>query len=78
MSERCVVLGGGGHAAVVIDALRAAGAVEPVAILDPDESVWSMRVLGVPVIGGDDGVLNVTRPRKKSREKAVAGIDNVA
>ena len=53
MSERCVVIGGGGHAAVVIDALQQVGEIEPVAVVDQDEDTWSMRLLGVPVVGGD-------------------------
>jgi UDP-perosamine 4-acetyltransferase len=46
-----LILGGGGHAKVVIDVARAAG-FAPAGILDPAPS--SDEVLGVPVIG-DDG-----------------------
>lgn len=51
--ERCLILGGGGHAAVLIEGLRAAGGVEPVGILDPDASLWGSELLGVPILGGD-------------------------
>jgi len=74
MSERCVVIGGGGHAAVVIDALQAVGEVEPVAILDADESVWSMRVLGVPVVGGDD---ELERLAGEGVERFAVGVGSV-
>lgn len=50
----CVILGGGGHAAVVIDALRSAGSVDRLAVLDSDEATWGEQVLGVPVLGGDE------------------------
>jgi UDP-perosamine 4-acetyltransferase len=50
---RCVILGGGGHARVIIDCLRAAGSVAPAAILDDDETLWGGTVMDVPVLGGD-------------------------
>lgn len=50
----CVVLGGGAHAAVLIDALIAAGAELPRAVLDEDRSRWGEEILGVPIEGGDD------------------------
>ena len=51
---RTLILGGGGHAKVVIDSMRAAGALEEAAILDPDPVLWGHEVLGVPVLGGDE------------------------
>ncbi len=50
----CVILGGGGHAAVVIDAIVAAGNARPVVVLDADPRVWGTTLLGVPIRGGDD------------------------
>ena len=50
----CVVLGGGGHASVVIDALRAGGDAEPYAVLDSDQNRWGTQLLGVPIRGGDE------------------------
>ena len=50
----CVVLGGGGHAAVLIEALCAAGSNIARAILDNDESQWGRDIFGVPVLGGDN------------------------
>jgi UDP-perosamine 4-acetyltransferase len=51
---KCVILGGGGHARVVIDCLRLAGLCEPVAILDSNTALWGEKVDDVPVRGGDD------------------------
>lgn len=53
MSARTALLGAGGHAAVVIEAMRAAG-LTPAFILDRDPDLWGGEVLGVPVLGGDD------------------------
>lgn len=50
----CVVLGGGGHARVLIECLRAAGAARPVAILDANAALWGSEILAVPVRGGDE------------------------
>lgn len=51
---RCIVLGGGGHARVVIDSLRASETAVPVAVLDSDRSLWGRELLGVPIRGGDE------------------------
>jgi sugar O-acyltransferase (sialic acid O-acetyltransferase NeuD family) len=49
----CVLLGGGGHAKVLIECIEAEGKVEPYAILDADQTRWHTEVLGVPIVGGD-------------------------
>ena len=51
---KCVVLGGGGHAAVVIDAILSSGCAKPCAVLDNDSALSGKNILGVPIIGGDD------------------------
>ena len=50
---RCVILGGGGHASVLLDALLLAGTATPVAVLDTNPERHGRTVLGVPVIGDD-------------------------
>jgi sugar O-acyltransferase (sialic acid O-acetyltransferase NeuD family) len=50
--EQIIVLGGGGHAKVVIDALNAYGKYKIAAVLDPSLKKKS-KVLGVKVGGGD-------------------------
>ena len=54
MLPRGVILGGGGHAAVLLDCLLDAGQVEIVGILDRDCARWNTSVFGVSVLGGDD------------------------
>ena len=50
----CVVLGGGGHARVLIDILQSSAGATPYAVLDRDSSLWNRKLLGVPVLGGDE------------------------
>ncbi len=50
----CVVLGGGGHACVLIECLERRPATTIAGVLDPDLRLWGGMVLGVPVLGGDD------------------------
>ena len=50
----CVVLGGGGHARVIVDCLVTSDTARPVAILDTNSSLWGKTVLGVPIVGGDE------------------------
>ena len=54
MSPLCVIIGGGGHARVVIDALRVSGLGEPTAVLDAAPERRGKSVDGVPIIGGDE------------------------
>ncbi len=51
---RVIGLGAGGHAKVVIEALRPAGSYELLGLLDANRELWGTEVLGVPVLGGDD------------------------
>ncbi len=55
---RCVVLGAGGHARVLIDAIVAAGSATIVGLLDPDAS--RRPIDGIRVIG-DDAMLDRLR-----------------
>lgn len=50
---RCVLMGGGGHAAMVIEAMKALGHT-PAFVLDRDRETWGSELLGVPVLGGDN------------------------
>ena len=50
----CIVLGGGGHARVLIDSLRASELAVLYGVLDADSALWGQSLLGVTVLGGDD------------------------
>lgn len=56
VSAGVAVLGGGGHAAVVISALREAG-LSVAAVYDDDPRKWGTKLLGAPVIGAIRGAL---------------------
>ena len=56
MSEAVIVVGGGGHAAVVIEVLRLSG-LEVLGVCDPALRGADATVCGVPVLGGDDEIL---------------------
>jgi len=51
LRPRCAVLGGGGHAKVVVEVLQSQRKYRPVAITDRRAGSWS--VLGVPVVGDE-------------------------
>ena len=70
----CVVLGGGGHAQVLLECLRLTGIAKPVAILDPDSRLVGQRVMDVPVRGGDDLLPTL---RREGVRFFVAGIGGV-
>jgi UDP-perosamine 4-acetyltransferase len=65
--------GAGGHAKVVIDALRAVGGIEVVGLLDPSHQSGRL-VMGVPVVG-DDSVVDQLVARGVSR--AFIGVGSV-
>lgn len=54
MSGVCLIVGGGGHAAVVLDALLLSDSERRYVILDADPSLWGTDVIGIRVAGGDD------------------------
>lgn len=54
MKSRCVILGAGGHAKVVLDCLEATQQMEVVSVLDSNAKLWGKEILGIPIQGGDD------------------------
>lgn len=48
-----IILGAGGHAKVLIDALLASSAVI-LGIVDPNSALAGTKIIGVPVLGGDN------------------------
>lgn len=51
--DKIIVVGGGGHAKVVIDILEAQGEFTIVGVLDPGQRIGE-RIVGFPVLGGDE------------------------
>ena len=52
--QRCAILGGGGHGAVLIEAAKASRLIVPVCVLDADKTRWGKDLLGIPIVGGDE------------------------
>ncbi len=50
---RCVIVGAGAHAAVLLDVLQQAAIASPVAMVDADAALWGTSLCGVPIRGGD-------------------------
>lgn len=52
-TKRCVILGGGGHARVLIDIIVKVGLAEPSVVLDANPNTWHQTLQEVPIIGDD-------------------------
>lgn len=52
--KKVIGIGAGGHARVLIEAIRLMGGAEVVGLLDQDEALHGQVVGGVKVLGGDD------------------------
>lgn len=71
-----IVIGAGGHARVVADALMCAGA-NVLGFTDTDAALWGRTLLGLPVLGGDE-VLNRYSLRDVLLANGIGGVDNRA
>ncbi len=70
-----IIIGGGGHATVVVDALLAAGE-QVLGITDADPTKQGTLVCGVPVLG-DDRVLDEYSPATLQLVNGIGGIGSV-
>jgi sugar O-acyltransferase (sialic acid O-acetyltransferase NeuD family) len=57
----CVVVGGGGHAKVVIDALARSKAANIFGIIDANPDLKGKELMGIPVIGGDEMLERISK-----------------
>ena len=73
--KSCVVIGGGGHAKSLVDALQLQGVYSAVGITDSNQRLWGSSVLGVPVIGADDELPSL---RRRGVEYFVIGVGSVS
>jgi len=53
-SNMCIILGGGGHASVLIDCIRSSGLKWELVVLDSDPKRWGELFMGVKILGGDE------------------------
>jgi sugar O-acyltransferase (sialic acid O-acetyltransferase NeuD family) len=73
MKKDIIVIGGGGHAKVLIDILQMTN-MNIIGILDADSALSGQDVLGVPVIGTDDDIKNYS-PDKVMLVNGLGSID---
>lgn len=70
----CVILGGGGHAKVVVDCLVTSGVATPFCILDLNPKLWGQELLGIPIEGGEDLIPKV---KAKGVTHFVSGVGGI-
>jgi sugar O-acyltransferase (sialic acid O-acetyltransferase NeuD family) len=58
ISKPVIILGAGGHASVLIDALQQTG-TEIMGITDPDETLWGQELMGIEILGDDTKILDI-------------------
>jgi UDP-perosamine 4-acetyltransferase len=68
---KTVIVGAGGHAKVVLEILRLRPGCEVVGLLDPDEKKHGLRLLGLPVLGGDELLPGL---RREQVEEAIVAV----
>lgn len=73
MSKPLLVLGAGGHARVLIEALRQGGH-DPAGLFDADPALTGTKVMGLPVLGTDEALLEY----HPEEVRLVNGIGSVA
>lgn len=66
-----VLIGAGGHAKVIIDIILRQGQLEIVGLTDPRPELAGRKIMGVPVLGGDDVLPEVYRRGVKNALIAV-------
>lgn len=76
VSTGCIGLGAGGHARVVMDALRLAGGPPIVGLLDPRADLHGSSFAGVPVLGGDDRLVDLFARGIRQAFIGVGGADD--
>ena len=78
MKTRVIGLGAGGHAKVVIEILRAQNDIELVGLLDASPLLKGKNVLGVPVLGPDESLLELVKQGIGHFFVGLAGARNTA
>ena len=73
--EKIVLIGGGGHAKVVIDAIKKEGKFDIYGIVDP-VLARGTSVMGISVLGSDDELENIFAKKVKYASIGIGSIDN--
>ena len=75
MKEKIVLIGGGGHCRVIIDAIVNSGGYDVEGIVDPKLETDS-KILGFPVLGDDDILLDLYKNGVRNAFVSVGSIGN--
>ncbi|MEZ4731768.1 MAG: acetyltransferase [Caldilineaceae bacterium] len=76
MRKRCIILGGGGHARVLIDCIHNMGDCQIHGILDPNQQLWGQLILDVRVLGGDELLAELANQQVNCFAVGVGGVGN--
>jgi sugar O-acyltransferase (sialic acid O-acetyltransferase NeuD family) len=72
---RAVVVGAGGHARSILDALRTSGGtLEPVAFTDPEPALHGSTIGGIPIVGDDEKLLELLGDGVRAASLGVGGV----
>ncbi len=77
-TARIVLIGGGGHARVLVDALRAGGETGAIAVLDTDQRRKGEMLLDASIVGGDEMLAALVSQGTRFFAIAVGGTRNNA
>jgi UDP-perosamine 4-acetyltransferase len=72
MKKSCVVLGGGGHAKVVVETLLNEGKCRPMGVTDP--RISEGKLLGVPYVGDDEVLPKLLKKGVRAFVVGLAGV----
>ncbi len=74
--EICVILGGGGHARVLVDSLRSMLLPLTLVVLDANRSLWGCSLLDVPILGDQSLLADLAERGAKYFVVGVGSIGN--
>ncbi len=75
MDKPLLILGAGGHAKVLIDALGQYGH-KVLGITDPDPGLWGKTLMDVPILGNDDKILDYS-PKEVLLVNALGSVGSI-
>ncbi|MEP6754340.1 MAG: acetyltransferase [Chthonomonadales bacterium] len=73
---KVVVIGAGGHARAVIDAIQASGKATAFAVVCDDGNMWGENIFGVPIVGNDEMLCQLENEGATHFVNAVGSLNN--
>ncbi len=72
LSKPVIILGAGGHASVLIDALQQLN-LDIMGITDPDKTLWGQEFMDIEILGDDDKIFNI-HPERANLVNALGSV----